>query len=357
MKLRIILDKGEISTIGLLLATSYALLKKTEMAKKIVEKIDALIFIDTNILLDFYRIRKSNVSMKYLEEMEKHKDIIITSSQVEMEYKKNRQSAIIESIAEVKKINNQNLNVPAIISDSKAVEMINKSKKGIDQQQKKLKEKIEKILKNPHRNDPVFKSLQRIFNHKSPINLNRDNKIRFTIRNLAKKRFLLGHPPRKKTDNSIGDAVNWEWIIKCAFDTGKHIILVTRDTDFGSIYEGESYLNDWLKQEFKQRVSRKRKLILTDKLSSAFKAVQIPVSAEMIEEEKKVIDISSHQYTLNAIRNAMSHIENSVDFGFLPEYSKRLSEMYGNPEHLESMKKFAERIRELNKVIAKNNNA
>lgn len=323
------------------------------MAKKIKEKLDALIFIDTNILLDFYRIRKSNVSMKYLEEIEKHKDIIITTNQVEMEYKKNRQSAILEAITEVKKLNNQNLNVPAIISDSKPVEMINKSKIIIDQQQKKLKERIEKILKNPHRNDPVFKSLQKVFNHKSPINLNRDNKIRFKIRNLAKKRFLLGHPPRKKADNSIGDAVNWEWIIRCAEESGKHIILVTRDTDFGSIYDGESYLNDWLSQEFKQRVSRKRKLILTDKLSTAFKAVQIPVSKEMIEEERNVIDISSHQYALNAYRNAASHLENTTDFGYLREYFKRLNELHKNPEYLDSMNKLSERIREIGRNYGK----
>lgn len=35
------------------------------------QKLDALIFIDTNIFLDFYRIRKSDVSLKYLEEIEK----------------------------------------------------------------------------------------------------------------------------------------------------------------------------------------------------------------------------------------------------------------------------------------------
>ena len=71
------------------------------MAKKQSESLDALIFIDTNILLDFYRIRKSDISMKYLEQMVSHKDVIITSSQVEMEYKKNRQGAILESIVEV----------------------------------------------------------------------------------------------------------------------------------------------------------------------------------------------------------------------------------------------------------------
>ncbi|MCF8320976.1 MAG: PIN domain-containing protein [Flavobacterium sp.] len=61
------------------------------MAKKSTEYIDALVFIDTNILLDFYRIRKSNISMKYLEEIEKHKELIIITSQVEMEFNVNRQ--------------------------------------------------------------------------------------------------------------------------------------------------------------------------------------------------------------------------------------------------------------------------
>jgi len=266
------------------------------MAKKKIEKLDALIFIDTNILLDFYRIRRTDVSLKYLELIEKHKDQLIVTSQVEMEYKKNRQSAILESITEVKKINNVNLSVPAILSDSKAVEMIKKQKKEIDTQQKKLKEKIEKILTNPNRNDEVFKKLQKVFKHKCNYNLNRENKQRFTIRRLALKRFMLGYPPRKNSDNSIGDAVNWEWIIKCAETAKKHIIIVTRDTDFGAIHENESYLNDWLKQEFKQRISQQRKLILTDKLSRAFQYLEIPVTKEMIEEEEKVIKISSELY-------------------------------------------------------------
>lgn len=282
------------------------------MAKK-VEKIDALIFIDTNIFLDFYRIRRTDVSMKYLEEIVKHKDIIITSSQVEMEYKKNRQSAILESITEVTKKNNINLSVPAILTDAQALKMMKKSKTEIDNQQKKLKLQIERILKNPNQNDPVYKSLQKIFTNKSQINLNRENKIRFSIRNLAKKRFLLGYPPRKKDDNSIGDSINWEWILKCAENTGKHIIIVTRDTDFGAITENESYLNDWLKQEFKQRISQKRKLILTDKLSKAFQLVEIPVSKEMIEEEKNIIN-DSFILSQERLKEALKKISETINF-------------------------------------------
>ncbi|WP_424989299.1 PIN domain-containing protein [Flagellimonas sp.] len=303
------------------------------MAKKKEEKLDALIFIDTNIFLDFYRIRKSNVSLKYLEEIEKHFDLIITTSQVEMEFKKNRQSVILESIGEVKKINNVNISVPAILADAKAVEMIEKSKKNISKKQKDLRERIEKILKNPTYHDPVFKSLQKLFSYKSDINLNRANKVRFTIRNFAKKRFILGYPPRKKTDNSIGDAVNWEWIIRCAENTGKHIIIVTRDSDFGCVYDNDSHLNDWLKQEFKQRISQKRKIVLTDKLHRAFQLVEIPVTKEMIEEEENVISKSLKTYNNHQLQEAIKRLQENLK---LNDWQETIRKMRNDLEHLDN---------------------
>lgn len=300
------------------------------MNKKKIEKLDALIFIDTNIFLDFYRIRKSGVSLKYLEEIEKHIDLIITTSQVEMEFKKNRQAVILESIGEVKKINNVNITVPAILSDAKAVKMIEKSKKNIAKKQNELKERIDRILKSPNYNDPVFKSLQKLFTNKSELNLNRENKIRFTIRNLAKKRFILGYPPRKKTDNSIGDAVNWEWIIKCAENTGKHIIIVTRDSDFGCSYENDSHLNDWLKQEFRQRISQKRKIVLTDKLHVAFQLVEIPVTNEMIEEEEKVISTSLRNYNSHSLQEAILSLRENIRLNELQEALRKMQQNLGN---------------------------
>ncbi len=273
--------------------------------KKKTPKLDALIFIDTNIYLDFYRIRKSDVSIKYLNEIETHKDIIITTSQVEMEYKKHRQNAIFEALGAVKKISDPNTDLPAVVSDAKAVEMIKKSRKVIDEQQKKLKRRIESILTNPNRHDPVFKVLQSLFSNHSEINLNRQNKERYTIRKLALKRFILGYPPRKNSDNSIGDAVNWEWIIRCAEITKKHIIIVSRDYDFGLAYENELFVNDWLSQEFKQRISQQRKLILTNKLTQAFKLVEIPVTQEMIDEEDEISKLNPSTIYKNVINDSL----------------------------------------------------
>ena len=250
---------------------------------------DALLFIDTNILLDFYRERKSDVSMKFLEQMEEYKDRLILGSQVEMEYKKNRQIVILESLGKFGTPDWGKLTTPALVSETQAAEMIKKSQKEITKQQNLISDKIQNILEKPGTHDEVYKVLQRIFKHPSSYNLNRESKLRFGIRRLARKRFNLGYPPKKKKDNSIGDAVNWEWIIQCAIDSGKDIVIVSRDGDYGASYKDKWYINDWLLQEFKQRVSQKRKILLTGKLSEALKIVHAKVTAEMEAAEEGII--------------------------------------------------------------------
>ena len=144
-------------------------------------------------------------------------------------------------------------------------------------------------MDNPQRNDPVFKTLSRVFRYGGAYNLSRNKKIRFAVRNLARKRFILGYPPRKQNDTSIGDAVNWEWIIECAKSSGKDIIIVSRDSDYGCNYDGRFHLNDWLRSEFKERISQKRRVVLTDRLAAAFKLVAVSVSTEAEAEEKTIL--------------------------------------------------------------------
>jgi len=256
--------------------------------------IDALLFIDTNILLDFYRERKSDVSMRFLEQIEAIKDRLILGSQVEMEYKKNRQLVILESLGKFGAPDWVKLTTPALVSESQAAEMIKKSQKEITKQQKLISEKIQNILEKPGTHDEVYKVLQRIFKNESSLNLNRDSKLRFAIRRLARKRFCLGYPPRKKGDNSVGDAINWEWIVQCAMDSGKDIVIVSRDGDYGVNYKDSWYLNDWLHQEFKQRVSPRRKILLTGRLSEALRIVHATVTAEMVAAEEQALQASAN---------------------------------------------------------------
>lgn len=315
------------------------------------KKLNTLIFIDTNIFLDFYRIR-NNVSIKYLNEISTHEELIITSKQVEMEFKKNRQSAIRESIFETTKKPVIGLSYPAIVSDHESLENIKKSKKDIEAEQSKIKETIELILKKPSEHDKVYISLEKIFKNTRKINLNHNDERMLKIKDLANERFILGYPPRKKDDNSIGDAINWEWIINCATEEDKDIIIVTRDGDYGTIDKDNCYLNDWLLEEFKDRVGNKRNIRLTDKLSEAFKWAKIPVTSEMIEEEQKVITINNSWDYISQIqrredllnmrelmnRNSFTHLLNEPKYTALqyPSWQERLELLQKTRETMRS---------------------
>ena len=98
------------------------------------------------------------------------------------------------------------------------------------------------------------------------------------------------YPPRKRNDTSIGDAINWEWIVQCSIDSGRDVIMVSRDSDYGLSYKDKWYVNDWLKQEIKERVSRRRNITLTGKLSEALKLVNVKVTKEMEEAEAEIIE-------------------------------------------------------------------
>ena len=136
---------------------------------------DPLIFIDTNILLDFYRIRRSDVSLSLLKRIDDHRDQLITGSQVEMEFKRNRQNVIVDHLANFKNNSVGGGSLPAILSDTQYGKTYKKKIKDISGYEKKIKSKIEKILHNPINNDPVYQCFQRLFKNQSQYNLNREN--------------------------------------------------------------------------------------------------------------------------------------------------------------------------------------
>lgn len=61
--------------------------------------------------------------------------------------------------------------------------------------------------------------------------------------------------------------MNWEWMVHCAKSEKAELVIVTRDQDYGVIYDGVAFINDHLKQEFSERVNKKRKILLYQRLS------------------------------------------------------------------------------------------
>ena len=249
--------------------------------------IKKLLFVDTNIWLDFYRAR-NEISLELLRELEKVQDEVIVTYQLESEFKKNRQIAILEGM--------KNLTPPGqiarlgIFSDAKAAEKVNQGIKEIEQNIKLLRKRLHGALIDPGVNDPVYKTCQRIFHKVDDLTLTHKMKQRHTIRRLAFRRFLHGCPPRKSNDTSIGDAINWEWMVQCAQVHKAELVIVSRDADYGVTVENKSYINDHLRQEFSERVSRKRHVLLHAKLSEALKHFKVPVSAEATKAESLLIE-------------------------------------------------------------------
>lgn len=285
-----------------------------------------LVFIDTNIYLDFYRVRGGDASLSILQHFDSNHDRIITTSEVEMEYKKNRQRVILDSLKNIGYQDLKALVVPAFLQESNLNRNIKRTQGELSKQIKMLRDRTAKLLKSPSRNDPVYRVLQRLFKARSPCHLSRDKKVRFEIRDLANKRFILGYPPKKERDLSIIDEINWEWIIYCAKHCTDDIVIVSRDFDYGISYQGESVLNDWLLQEFKERVSHKRSVSLTARLTEAFKLASIKVSRE--EEEFEELLIQPSKYLKEIFKRAdLDTLKSEMDMLLTENRKKKIEDI------------------------------
>lgn len=130
-----------------------------------------------------------------------------------MEFMNNRQRAVLAGIEKVAKPQRPTLS--AILLHTQAAKTRMKSHDTAEDRWKTVRTRIEAILSDPIHAD-IYQRLTRIFDHESPLNLRRPDKRRFEIRRLARKRFSLGYPPRKPNAISLGDSIDWEWIIACA---------------------------------------------------------------------------------------------------------------------------------------------
>lgn len=267
--------------------------------KKSGDMRDALVFIDTCILLDFYRVRGHDGKLSILDLIDRNQERIITGEQIEMEYKKNRRSLILSALRSFKTPDWSTLTVPAFLEEAQAAKMIGKHKGDINKQARRIVDRLNKAMDKPGDYDPVYQCLQRLFKTDGPYNLTRkhkDDSLRNRIHALARRRHILGYPPRKPGDTSCGDCVNWEWIIHCATQSQRNVVIVSRDGDYGTM-DTKPALNDWLLWEFKDRISQQRGIMLTDRLTNAFKIAKIAVTEEQIKEEDSMVQARSEAST------------------------------------------------------------
>jgi hypothetical protein len=256
-----------------------------------------LLFIDTNIWLDFYR-SQNEAYVGLLDKVEGIKDRIIITHQIETEFKKNRQQVILNSVKLLKDHTPKKVPSIGVLAEAQQFKGVGKDIESACKRIKKLQDKLVAMLERPSDNDKVFQAAHRIFHRNDQLVLTREEKdkdLRKLIRDRAERRFMHGCPPRKPSDTSFGDSLNWEWMIECAIKRNAELVIVSRDADYGITYDGESYVNDHLRQEFSNRVSQKREILLYQKLSDALKHFKIQVTAEQAKAEQQFMEFLPQQ--------------------------------------------------------------
>jgi hypothetical protein len=245
-----------------------------------------LLFIDTNIWLDFYRAR-NETGLQLLRRIEKIADKLVVTYQLESEFKKNRQAAIYEGMKQLKEP--PQIPSPGIFSDATATRVMTRNLREAGKRAKRLHARLIRALEDPAQHDPIYQVCQRVFQKADDLTLTRDNPIRRSVRRAAYRRLLHGCPPGKRGDTSYGDAFNWEWMVNCAIKQAAGLVIVSRDSDYGITIENKSYINDHLRHEFSDRVSRKRKLLLFTSLSEALKTFDVAVSKQEERAEQELL--------------------------------------------------------------------
>jgi predicted nucleic acid-binding protein len=201
-------------------------------------------FIDTNVLLSFYSFTQDDLTR--LEELAAQVEagtfVVLTTSHVEDEFRRNREAKIVESLKEIK---TQRLDkrFPRLCDPYEETADLRRLAREYSETHAGLLARIEedarsRALAADHLVDSFFSGATRI-------------EVTPEIVQKAKARVELGNPPGKR--NSLGDAVNWEALL--SFEPDGELYLVTDDADFYSPLD-KTQPNEYLASEWQTTVGK-----------------------------------------------------------------------------------------------------
>lgn len=201
------------------------------------------LFIDTNILLDFYRFSDAD-----LDALGKFEDLIVKARKIKLyvtqqqvnEFYRNRDKVIKEHIGSFKYDSPRFPKAFCGHTDYNTV--VNESRELAGKIDKIKRDILEEAFEGKLKVDIMVENILR-----SPIATSED------IFNKAKMRMDVGNPPGK--NGSLGDAINWEILLESVdmkddFFTDIHII--SRDGDFSSVLDGNK-LSTFLEKEWSSK--------------------------------------------------------------------------------------------------------
>lgn len=232
-----------------------------------------VIFIDTNIYLDYYK-NSGNVlvSLEKLERFirENKRAKLLLPQQIRDEFLRNRNNVIKKSLKAIRQT--------TLFSDySSGNKCIVKKLHSIKKQAQKLTDRIEKDFSS--RNSKINKTIKLLFSlAETGIESNE-------LFARAHKRIIKGNPPGK--NGSIGDAIVWEIILEQYFK--QPIYIVSRDCDWKDELDKDE-LKSFLLNEWREKSKRKIQIfssvsnLLNKVAESGFK-----VPKRIVKQENKAL--------------------------------------------------------------------
>ena len=259
------------------------------------------VFIDTNIFLDFYSFSEKAIEelSKLIKLIEDEEIQLILSQNVIDEFHKNRIKKIYATTSSLDKSNQMPL--PTLLKQYK--EECEEFKKA----QQNLKEKYG-ILKNKLIEDVKKEQLSADKKIKEIFDKSKIIPVEWSILNNAEKRFLRKLPPRKNDSNdSMGDAINWE-TLKKAIPENEDLHIISGDGDFWDSIEGQNDVAKYyLSKEWK--AEKNGTLYVYAKIEDFFNKEFAAYNFVVDEEKKKLLD----------------NLENSTSFDDTHAFIKELS--------------------------------
>lgn len=180
------------------------------------------IFIDTNILLDFYRINNQKSINEILKEIKKYSKYFVSTEQSMDEFLRNRERTIWDFVEELKK-QNYKVHANSIISTLDVYDEYAKSVAKAKLNTKTIINEINKLIENPE--------LDLIYNIHLNLNRDRYNRTNKIIENSIRRK-MIGNPPTSDK-YTCGDEIIWETILEYCNDD---LIIVSRDSTFKDNY-------------------------------------------------------------------------------------------------------------------------
>lgn len=259
------------------------------------------VFIDTNILLNFFHFTKDELnSLNDVFASHEHgATVVYLTQQVCDEFKRNRETRIKDAIKRFTDIS-FSAQLPSFMKDYEEYSEINQLSRLLRDKQKSIMKKAEKDI--VEQNLTADKLIGAIFNRSKAI------EVSDMAYSAARKRMALGNPPGK--NNSIGDSVNW-LILLDSVPQKKDLHIISEDGDFYSAIK-EEMVHPFLKEEWNSK--KQSSLFVYRTLSEFMKKNFDGVDFSFDQNKQSLIDGLMNSGSFSSTHNLIAQLESYAHF-------------------------------------------